>query len=108
VSRGGEFHGETPGRGSLNKTPFVAAVAKNDKGHRIALRMSVVKGFRKTALAHWADKFIDPDSIVVSDGLACFRGIADAGIEQQALVTGSAAAGVELPEREWITPFGAT
>jgi hypothetical protein len=102
VSRGGEVHGETPGRGSPNKTPFIAAVAKNHEGHPIALRMSVVDGFRKTELAAWAAKFIHPDSIVVSDGLACFRGIADAGIEHQALVTGSGAAGVELPERKWI------
>ncbi|NEV60349.1 IS1595 family transposase [Thiorhodococcus minor] len=99
---GGEVHGETPGRGSPNKTPFVAAVAKNHEGHPIALRMSVVKGFRKTELAHWAAKFIHPDRIVVSDGLACFRGIADAGIEHQAMVTGSGAGGVELPERKWI------
>jgi len=99
---GGEVHGETPGRGSPNKTPFVAAVAKNDEGHPIALRMSVVTGFRKTELAHWAAKFIHPDSIVVSNGLSCFRGIADAGIEHQAMVTGSGATGVELPERKWI------
>jgi hypothetical protein len=99
---GGEVHGETPGRGSPNKTPFITAVAKNDKGHPIALRMSVVDGFRKTELAAWAARFIHPDSIVVSNGLACFRGIAAAGIEPQALVTGSGAAGVELPEPKWI------
>jgi hypothetical protein len=99
---GGECHGEAPGRGSPNKTPFVAAVAKNHQGHPIALRMSVVEGFRKTELAAWAAKFIHPDSIVVSDGLACFRGIADAGIEHQAMVTGSGAGGVELPERKWV------
>jgi hypothetical protein len=64
--------------------------------------MRVVEGFRKTAPAAWAAKFIHPDSIVVSDGLACFRGIADAGLEHQAMVTGSGAAGVELPERKWI------
>jgi hypothetical protein len=54
VSRGGEVHGETPGRGSPDKTPFVAAVAKTDKGHPIALRRSLVLGFRKTEPAHWA------------------------------------------------------
>jgi hypothetical protein len=79
VSRGGEVHGETPGRGSPNKTPFITAVAKNDKGHPIALRMSVVDGFRKTELAAWAARFIHPDSIVVSNGLACFLGIAVLG-----------------------------
>jgi hypothetical protein len=99
---GGECHGQTPGRGSPNKTPFVAAVAKNHEGHPITLRLSVLAGLRKRELAAWAEKFIHPDSIVVSDGLACFRGIAAAGIEHQAMVTGSGAAGVELPERKWV------
>jgi hypothetical protein len=102
VSRGGEVHGETPGRGSPDKTPFVAVVAKTDKGHPIALCRSVVAGFRKTEPAHWAAKFIHPDSIVVSGGLACCRGLADAGIEPRAMVTGRGAGGVELPEREWV------
>jgi hypothetical protein len=102
VDRGGEVHGETPGRGSPNKAPFVAAVAKNHEGNPIAVRMSVVKGFSRTELAHRAAKFIHPDSIVVGDGPACFRGIADAGIEHRAMVTGSGAAGVELPERTWV------
>jgi hypothetical protein len=99
VSRGGECHGETPGRGSPNKIPVIAAVAKNHEGHPIALRMRMVDGFRKTELAAWAAKFIHPDSSVVGDGLACFRGIADAGTEPRAMVTGSGAAGIELPER---------
>jgi hypothetical protein len=38
----------------------------------------------------------------MSDGLACFRGIADAGIEPLATLTGSGACGVELPERTWV------
>ncbi len=102
VFRGGEVHGGIPERGSPDKTPFVVAVAKTDKGRPIALRTSVVEGFRKTELAAWAAKFVHPDSIVVSDGLACFRGIADAGIEPRAMVTGSGATGVELPERGWV------
>jgi hypothetical protein len=102
VSRGGEVHGETPGRGSPDKTPFAAVVAKTDKGHPIALCRSVVAGFRKTEPAHWAAKFIHPDSIVFSGGLACCRGLADAGIEPRAMVTGSGTDGVELPERKWV------
>jgi hypothetical protein len=102
VSRGGKCHGETPGRGSPDKTPFIAAVAKTHEDHPIALRMRVVEGFRKTAPAAWAAKVIHPDSSVVGDGLACFRGIADAGIEPRAMVTGSGAVGIELPERSRI------
>jgi hypothetical protein len=46
--------------------------------------------------------------IVVSDGLACIGGIADVGIEPRAMVTGSGATGVELPERKWSTPSSVT
>ena len=99
---GGECHGQTPGRGSPNKTPFIAALAKSEDGRPMTLRMSVVAGFRKTELAAWAQKFLDPNCIVVSDGLGCFRGIAQAGIEHQALVTGGGAACVELEDFRWL------
>jgi transposase-like protein len=99
---GGECHGETPGRGSPNKTPLVAAVATDHDGHPMAMRMSVVDGFRKSELAAWACKFLHPDSIVVSDGLGCFRGIADAGLEHQAVITGSGPSSVQIPEFHWV------
>jgi hypothetical protein len=37
---GGECHGQTPGRGSPNKIPFVAALAKSLDGRPIALGLS--------------------------------------------------------------------
>lgn len=99
---GGECHGESPWRGSPNKTPLVAAVATDHDGHPMAMRMSVVDGFRKSELAAWASKFLHPDSIVVSDGLGCFRGIADAGLEHQPIVTGSGPSSVQIPEFHWV------
>jgi transposase-like protein len=99
---GGECHGQTPGRGSPNKTPFVAALAKSFDGHPLALRLSVVEGFRKRELAAWTEKFIHPDSIVVSDGLGCFRGVAAAGVEHQPVVTGGGAASMALEEFRWL------
>ncbi len=99
---GGEIHGATAGRGSPNKTPFIAALSKTDDGKPVALRMSVVAGFRKSELAAWTEKFLDPNCIVVSDGLACFRGIADAGVEHQPVVTGGGAASVELEDFRWL------
>lgn len=99
---GGECHGQTPGRGSPNKTPFVGALAKSHAGHPMALRMDVVAGFRKRELTAWTTKFVHPDSIVVSDGLACFNGIAAADVEHQPVVTGGGAASVELEEFHWL------
>lgn len=66
------------------------------------LRLSVVAGFRKRELAAWTQTFIHPDSIVVSDGLACFRGVAAAGVEHQPVVTGGGAASMELEEFTWL------
>jgi transposase-like protein len=99
---GGECHGQRPGRGSPNKTPFVAALVKSFDGHPLALRLSVVEGFRKRELAAWTEKFIHPDSIVVSDGLGCFRGVAAAGVEHQPVVTGGGAASMALEEFRWL------
>jgi hypothetical protein len=81
---------------------LLAAVSKNLEGHAIALRLSLVKGFRKRELAAWAAKFLDPDSIVVSEALACFRAIAAAGIEHQPVVTGGGVASVEMDDFTWV------
>lgn len=77
---GGERRGEKPGWGSPNKVPFIAAVATNQEGHPIAPRMSRLIGFRKVELQAWAVKLLNPDAMVLTDGLACFRGIAAAGL----------------------------
>jgi hypothetical protein len=99
---GGECHGQTPGRGSPNKIPFVAALAKSLDGRLLALRLSVVAGFRKREIAARTEKFSHPDSIVVTDGLAGFSGIVAAGVEHQPVITGGGAASVELEEFRWL------
>ena len=71
---GGERHGGSTGRGSPGKTPFVAAVQITAEGFPMAMRMDVVPGFRKTALAQWAQRHLAPGTAVVSDGLNCFHG----------------------------------
>ncbi|MCU7816359.1 MAG: IS1595 family transposase [Candidatus Thiodiazotropha sp. (ex Rostrolucina anterorostrata)] len=42
---GGEHRGGKRGRGAPGKSPFVAAVATNEEGHPIAMRLTKVKGF---------------------------------------------------------------
>lgn len=48
---GGERTGCRPGRGAAGKSPFVAAVEKNDENHPLRIKLSTVKGFRKTEIA---------------------------------------------------------
>ena len=76
---GGEHRGGKRGRGSENKTPFVAALALNEEHHPIAMNLNVVKGFRNSEIKHWAGKHLESGSLVYSDGLACFSAVLDQG-----------------------------
>tara|TARA_B110000046_G_scaffold179924_1_gene209861 strand:- start:105 stop:1046 length:942 start_codon:yes stop_codon:yes gene_type:complete len=76
------------GRGSLNKTPFVAAVEKQD-GKPQRIKLSVVEGFTNKSIRHWASRSLEKGSHVRTDGLACFRMIAKAGCTHQALIVGN-------------------
>ena len=81
---GGETRGGKRGRGAEGKTPFVAAVQVTEEGRPVALRMSCVKGFRKQEI----DRHLRRETVVYSDGLACFRGVEEAGCEHRPRVTG--------------------
>ena len=85
---GGEGHGGRTGRGSPDKAPFVAAVQCIAEGHPIALRMAVVEPFRKKVLTAWAQPHLVPGTAVVSDGLNCLPGVADADCTHTAIITG--------------------
>ncbi len=85
---GGERRGGKRGRGAAGKTPFVAAVALNDKGHPIYMRMTVVEGFRTQPIGQWAQRHLASGGIVLSDGLACFKATKEAGFEHLGFVVG--------------------
>lgn len=57
----GERRGGKRGRGAANKSPFVAAVATNDEGHPIAMRLSSVTGFLSDEINRWAHKHLVAD-----------------------------------------------
>ena len=83
---GGEKAGKT-GRGAANKTPFVIAVATHN-GKPVYTQLRRLKAFAKTAIREYAAANIEAGSWVVSDGLRCFLGLAEAGMRHIALVTG--------------------
>jgi hypothetical protein len=99
---GGEQRGGKRGRGSSNKTPFVAAVSVNEKGHPIAMNMNVVNGFRSKEIARWAKHHLSPNSHVVSDGLACFAAVKEAGCQHTSIVTGGGPECVSLESFTWV------
>ena len=86
---GGEQRGGKRGRGSSNKTPFVAAVSLNKDGHPIHMRRSVIKGFKSIEIEQWAKKHLKAASIVISDGLACFTAVGKTGCLHFPVVMGA-------------------
>jgi hypothetical protein len=76
---GGASRRAKPGRGSPSKVPFIAALACNHDGHPIRLRVGKVAGSRQAEAERVAKRHFHPDAIVLTDGLACFRGLANAG-----------------------------
>jgi len=99
---GGERTGCKPGRGADGKTPFVAAVETTQEGHPTRIKLSVVKGFRSAELAQWSKQHLVAGSTVISDGLACFNAVTEAGCLHDRIVCGGGRASVEEPEFYWV------
>ena len=63
---GGQQSGGKTGRGAPGKTPFVAAVQTNDRGHPRRMKLTVVNGFRSVELAAWARQHLCEGSRVLA------------------------------------------
>ena len=85
---GGERTGGKRGRGAQGKTPFVAAVERTSEGQPTRIKLSMVKGFRASEISSWSQQHLTQGSIVISDGLACFNAVVDAGCEHDKIVYG--------------------
>ena len=85
---GGARSGGKRGRGAPGKTPFVVAVetTADGKAHRVKLRR--VRRFTKKVVKAVTRRIIMAGAHVVTDGLGCFNGVADAGCTHEAIVTG--------------------
>lgn len=99
---GGERTGGKRGRGTRGKTPFVAAVEVNEKGHPIRIKLNWVPGFGRAALEEWGRRHLFPGSTVVSDGLDCFTAIGNSGHKHTPIITGSGKKAVKNPVFTWI------
>lgn len=98
---GGERTGGKPGRGSENKVPFVAAVSLNDAGNPLYVKVTPVPGFTSDAISKWAKANLAPGTDVLSDGLACFAAVTDAGCIHRAEVVGLRKPR-DLPQFKWV------
>lgn len=98
---GGERTGGKAGRGSENKVPFVAAVSLDAEGRPLYVKMAPLPGFTRNAIRDWAKADLSPGCRVISDGLACFAGVTDAGCQHQPIIVG-ARKPKDLPEFSWV------
>ncbi len=85
---GGELNEDKAGRGSENKTLFVAALEMSDENRPIYLRLNRVSGFTSDAIEAWSQESLAPGCLLFSDGLACFRAVAAAGCDHVPVVIG--------------------
>lgn len=99
---GGEKPGGKRGRGSENKVPFVAAVETNKYGHPLRAIFTPVKGFNSLEIAKWARGSLAATATVISDGLACFRAVTEAGCDHQPRVVGKDVKSSELECFTWV------
>lgn len=99
---GGENPGGKVGRGSENKVPFIAAVQTNDQHHPRYAVFSTVKSFSSNEVKAWAHRSLVPATLVVSDGLGCFRSVASAGCDQQREVVGSGRKSTSMECFTWV------
>ena len=82
---GGERTGGKRGRGAPGKTPFVAAVETTPEGKPVRLKLRRVASFCNHAISRFAKRSLDPNCEVVSDGLACFGAVKEAGCTHEVI-----------------------
>ena len=99
---GGERTGGKRGRGAPGKTPFVAAVETTSDGKPVRLKLRRVTSFCSHSMAAFAKTSLAPGCAVVSDGLRCFGGVAEAGCSHQVISTGSGPVAARTPAFKWV------
>lgn len=84
---GGKKIGGKAGRGSENKTPFIAVVETTPSGAPVRVHLRVVEAFTSAALEKYAKSSLKSGSHILSDGLACFAAVKKAGCTHEPKVT---------------------
>jgi transposase-like protein len=99
---GGERSGGKTGRGSPGKKPIVVAVQTSDDGRPRRIKLRRIARFKRKRVKSIAKRIIAEGTTVVTDGLKCFRGVADAGCTHVAIPTGSGRRAARHPAFRWV------
>lgn len=62
----------------------------------------MVDGFKTKTIGEWAKRHLASGSLVISDGLACFRAVKEANCEHLGVVTGGDLDLLEHPAFNWV------
>lgn len=100
---GGENPGGKAGRGSENKTPFIAAVQTDQQRRPLYIMFHQVKTFDGNEVKDWAKRFLVPHvTTVVTDGLACFNDVKEANCLHQKEVVGKKRKSTDMECFTWV------
>ena len=76
-------------RSPWSEKTFVAAIFTTKEGEPDQIKLNVVLGFRKQCIRKWVKDHLSPRSLVVSNGLPCFKAVDDVGCYHDRVVVGS-------------------
>ncbi len=79
----------------------MAAVSLNAAGQPMRMKLDLVSAFTSEAIAKWAKASFLPKTTVLSDGLACFAAVTEAGCVHTPKVVG-ALKPRDLPGFKWV------
>jgi len=80
---------------------LLAAVSLDERGHPQFTKLHRVSGFTTEAIRAWARANLAPGTQVLSDGLACFAGVTQAGCLHTPQVVGTRKPR-DLPQFQWV------
>ena len=83
------------------KVPIVAAVSLDNAGHPLHVKLATVPTFSFAAIADWSQAALARGCEVISDGLACFRAVAEVGCFHQPVIVNGRHPN-EMTEFSWI------
>jgi transposase-like protein len=75
---------------------------KRPEGKPVRLKLRRVSSFCSHALSGFAKRSLDPACEVVSDGLACFGAVTEAGCKHAVIKTGAGPASARTPAFTWV------
>lgn len=98
---GGERKG-TPGRGSPNKVPFIAAVQTTDDGRPFYVRFDCIQRFDHSSIESWSQQALTATTCAYSDGLPAFTILAEMVDQHTSFITGTGQQAARHPQFRWV------